>query len=343
MQSFSIGPVSVRVYGLCLALALLAALCWMLARARNLKEGTVRVFALLALPLGFLSARLAQCLVSQGWHLLRPDFFFNFQRGGFLLYGAVGGTVLAALIAAKITRQSPGTLLDLAAAPGMLVIAVCRFAEGLIGVGYGRSIAEWFDPWGEYTFFPLEDPEPLMRFPFGIPDYYGDYHFSVFLLEGLAALAFLLILRKKKSPVPGAVFLLGLILYAGAQTTLESLRADSLPKWGFVRVSQLLSGILLVLILAGFTRRLLKAGRPFPVLPWVGTAACMGLILAMEFALEKKILFLQWMRMDLCYLVMAAASAGLTLIGVRQWKRFSQAAEGAAPRNASPKLPQEFP
>ena len=69
------------------------------------------------------------------------------------------------------------------------------------------------------------------------------------------------------------------------------------------------------------TLRLRKAGPPVALAAWCGLLACMGVILAMEFALEKKILFLQWMRMDLCYLVMACASLGLILICARVWKR----------------------
>lgn len=321
MQELTIGPVSIQVYGLCLALGTAAALCWLMARCREMKENTALRFALIALPLSFLLARLGQCLASQGWYLFRQNYFFDFRRGGFMLYGAMAGAVLAAWITAKTTAQSFGKLLDAVSAPGLLLIAVCRFAEGIIGVGYGRGMEDWFDPWGGYTFFPLEDPEPLLRFPFGIPDYYGEYHFSIFLLEGLAAVCFMLILLRKRKAAPGGIFLLGLILYAGAQTTLESLRADSLPKWGFVRVNQLLSGIVLALAMGICCRRIQKAGEKVPWNAWIWFAACVGMILVMEFAVEKKILFLQWMRMDLCYLVMALSSLGLILIGVRCWKK----------------------
>ena len=333
MEVFALGPLSVRVYGLCLAAGCLAALCWLFFRARrSLGEEKLLSFSLLALPLGFLLGRLGLCLVSQGWHLFRENYFFNFSRGGFMLYGALAGVVLAARLVCQ-GKGETGRLLDALAAPGMLLIAVCRFAEGIIGVGYGRNMEEWFDPWGEFTFLPLEDPTPLLRFPFGIPDYYGDYHFSIFLLEGLAAVIFLLILARKRTETPGALFLLGLILYAGAQTTLESLRADSLPKWGFVRVNQLLSGVTLALALGLCTRQLRKAGKPFPAGAWIAFAACLGMILAMEFALEKKILFLQWMRMDLCYLVMALSSLGLILTGFRLWRSSfrSPAASPSAP------------
>ena len=313
---------NIRTYGLCLALGLAAAAVWLYFRAKGkMKEGTVLRFLLLALPLGFFLSRLGICLVSQGWYLFRENFFFNFQRGGFMLYGAMGGAALAALLTARSTGQSAGKLLDLLAAPGMLAISVVRFAEGIIGVGYGRMIEEWFDPWGGFSYFPLEDPEPLLRFPFGIPDYYGDYHFSVFLLEGIAALVFLFLLVRRKAEVPGAVFLLGLLLYAGAQTTLESLRADSLPRWGFVRVNQLLSAVVFALGIFLCTRRLRQCGKEIPWPAWIGMILCMGIILAMEFAAEKKILFLQWMRMDLCYFVMALSSLGLVLIGGNTWKR----------------------
>ena len=324
MKELVLGPVTLQVYGLLLAAALCGALCWMFIRPRGIRQETLTRFALLALPLGFLLARLGQCAVSQGWYLFREPFLFNFRRGGFMLYGAMGGMVLAARIACRRSGDSFGKLLDLAAAPGLMVIAVCRFAEGLIGVGYGRSMEDWFDPWGEYTFFPLEDPEPLLRFPFGIPDYYGEYHFSVFLLEGLCAALFCVLLirqSRKGARVPGAVFLWGLSLYAGAQTTLESLRADSLPKWGFVRVNQLLSGLLLVLCLAICFLRLRKDRKPVPWGAAAGLAGCVGVVLAMEFALEKKILFLQWMRMDLCYLIMALSSLGMILICHSVWKK----------------------
>ena len=316
---------TVRTYGLCLSAGLLAALPWLAARCRDLKKNTALWLSLTALPLAFLLSRLAQCAVSQGWYLFRQDFFFNFRRGGYMLYGAMAGAVLAARITARLTRQDTGRLLDALAVPGMLLISVCRFAEGLIGVGYGRDMADWFDPWNEYVFFPMEDPEPLMRFPFGIPDYYGVYRFSVFLLEGLAAAVFLVILCRKKAAAPGGLFLLALILYAGAQTTLESLRDDSLPRWGFVRVNQILSGAALVTAMALSTARLLKRGEPgagkAAALRWAGLLACMGVILAMEFAVEGKIHFLLWMRMDLCYFVMGLSSLGLILFSASLWKK----------------------
>ncbi len=336
MVSFSVGSLMVYTYGLCVALALGGGFFWLHMRSRGmLKRGTVSFFALMALPLSFFAARLGICLVSQGLYLFQQDFFFHFSRGGYLLYGALAGWVLAAWLTTRLTRQSFSLLVDLFAAPWMLIVAVLRLAEGLVGCGYGRSIYDWFDPMLEQTFITWEDPSPLFRFPFGIQNYYGEWCWSIFLLEGFFAILFLILLVRKgipsphpipeesaseNHPVPAGRFFLMLLLYAGAQTLLESLRADAIPRWGFVRVNQLLSGILVVLVLFVSTLRVLKAGQHFPWVAWAGTFLSLGLILVMEFAVEQKISFLQWMKMDLCYLVLGAGSLGLILSGYSVWK-----------------------
>ena len=327
MNLQSVEPVRRTAWLLCVLAGTLAACVsvWIGGR-KKLRAKTLLLFFPLAVPLGFLTARLALWLVSPDWYLFREADFWDFSSGGFMLYGAVGGVALAAWLAARFTGESAGKLLDAVAAPGMALVAVFRFSEGIIGMGYGRPMEEWFDPWGEYSYFPMEDPEPLLRFPFGIPDYYGDYHFSIFLLEGLAAAVFVFLLLRKKGNMPGSVFLLAVMLYAAAQTTLESLRVDHVMKWGFVRISQLISGVLAAgcLLLCAVRRK--QQGGKMPFVVWIGFAACVGVILAMEFAAEKKILFLQWMRMDLCYFVMALASLAMLVLSARAWKKTFAAA-----------------
>lgn len=327
MKTLAIGGIRIQTYGLALALGICCALVLFLRGSRQKrgaeKEGfsaSLSLFALLAIPLGFLCGRLSQALISQGWYLFRQDFLFNFSRGGYLLYGVMAGIVLAAWMTSRISHRSFPALLDRIAAPGLLLIAVCRFAEGLIGCGYGRSIAEWFDPMLEQNMITLEDPSFFLRFPFGIPNYYGEMCWSIFLLEGISALLFLRIVTKQRSVAPSGVFLLALLLYAGAQTWLESLRADSLPRWGFVRVNQLLSGIAAAGVLTLCSLRCLRHGGSWPWGSWAGMLGCVGLIIAMEFAVEGKIAFLQWMKMDLCYGVMGLGSLGLILCIRPVWK-----------------------
>ena len=327
MKSFQVIGIQVQTYGLILALGICFALMLFIRGTGKRADGSISkapdpgFLILLSIPLGFLGGRLAQVLVSQGWYLFRQDFFFNFIRGGYLLYGAMGGVVLAAWITSRIKVLPFSALLDRLAAPGLALIAVCRFAEGIIGCGYGRSIEEWFDPMLEQNMITLENPVFLLRFPFGIPNYYGEMCWSVFLLEGLAALLFLAITARCRNTAPGGVFLLALLLYAGAQTWLESLRADSIPRWGFVRVNQLLSGLAAALVMTLSSLRLRKRSASQPWGCWAGMFGCMGLIIAMEFAVEGKISFLQWMKMDLCYAVMGLGSLGLILSVHTVWRR----------------------
>lgn len=322
MKSFAVGSLTVYTFGLAVALATAAALIWMaLGTGRGLKRGTVSIFGLLTIPLAVVCARLALCLVSRGWYLFRQDFFFNFSRGGYLLYGAMAGCALAAWITARMTRQKTVQIADAAAVPGMLVIALGRLAEGLTGSGYGRGIVEWFDPWMEQSMIAWENPEPLCRFPFGMQDYYGEWHWSVYLLEALAAVIILASLCRQKPLRSGGRITLMLLCYAGVQTLMESLRADSIPRWGFVRINQLISALVVAGVLLAaciLARRKVSPGRMAGA--WIGVLACAGLIMAMEFALEQKINFLRWMRLDLCYAVMALGSLGLILFTHAMWK-----------------------
>ncbi|MGN0973062.1 MAG: prolipoprotein diacylglyceryl transferase family protein [Aristaeellaceae bacterium] len=333
MKSLTLGSLTVYTFGLVVALATAAALIWMArGTGRGLKRGTVSIFGLLAIPLGVVCARLALCLTSRGWYLFRQNFFFNFSRGGYLLYGAMAGCALAAWLTARITRQKTVLISDAAAAPAMLAIALGRLAEGLTGSGYGRGIVEWFDPWMEQSMIAWENPEPLCRFPFGMQDYYGEWHWSVYLLEALAAVIILVALCRQKPLRSGGHITLMLLCYAGVQTLMESLRADSIPRWGFVRINQLISALVVAGVLLAaciLARRKVSPGRM--ACAWIGVLASAGLIMAMEFALEQKIDFLRWMRLDLCYAVMALGSLGLILFTHTIWKRaFAAGEEGVS-------------
>lgn len=306
-----------KPYGLVVALSAAAAFALTEVKGRSrLRSGTVSFYALLSVIFGFALARLGPALVSQGGYLFKEDFLFNFSRGGYMYYGVVLGCVLSAWITGKVRHENLLDILDAGAAPAMLMTACCRMAEGLVGCGFGRNITEWFDPWMEESMIPWEDPSFLYRFPFGVQDYYGEWNWSVFVFEAIVALvAFVLLLTRKKQEQPGGSFWLMLLLYAGMQITLESMRQDAIPRWGFVKVNQLLSAVTVLLVLAVSCHKAEKKIRPGrKILAWVGAVLCCGIAMMMEFALEQKIDFLLWMRMDLCYIVMLLSSIAIILI-----------------------------
>ena len=326
METLHLGPVTLYPYGLVMAASAAAALALMAwqGKKQGLKAGTVSWFAVLCIPLALLCARIGYCLVMLDWLLDRGlDFLWQFSRGGYMLYGAVLGGILAGVFTAKITRQPLGGIFDTAAAPTALMIAVCRMAEPLVNLGYGYDIEEWFDPFEEKCMVAWEDPSVLFRFPLGEQNYYGVWCFAVYLPEAITALVIFFILLFLKKRKPGGKALLMLLLYAGTQAFWESMRQDAVLKWGFVRASQLFSGIAVLIVLIISWRMLPKPQRKRSLL-WRGIGCILlscGVIMAMEFALEQKIGFLTWMRMDVCYAVMALGCLSLIFSVLPVWKK----------------------
>ena len=326
METLALTPFNLYPYGLAAAIsaAVAFALMQLIGKKQGLKQGTVSWFAMLSIPLALLAAHIGYSLVMLDWLLDQGlDFFWQFNRGGYMLYGAVLGGILAGALTAKITRQPLSSILDAAAAPASLMIAVCRMAEPLVNLGYGYDIEEWFDPFEEKCMFAWEDPSVLFRFPLGEQNYYGIWCFAVYLPEAITALAIFLILISGKKRRTGGKTLLMILLYASLQPFWESMRQDAVLKWGFVRANQLFSGIAVVIVMLLCWRMLPKVQRKPALLcrSFGFILLCCGIVLVMEFALEKKIGFLTWMRMDVCYFVMGLACLGFIFSVLPVWKK----------------------
>lgn len=326
MTLFQIGSHSIFGYGSLMALGALAALLLMVytGKKQGLPAGTVSWFGVLAIPLAFLLARAGYCLANLKWVMERGSgYFFQFTKGGFLLYGGVAGGLLAAWLTSRLVKQPLARVLDAAAAPAALLIAVGRLAEATVGAGYGYCIEEWFDPWMEMSMIPWEDPSLLYRFPFGVQDFYESWNFAIFLPEALTALVMLIILLTMKKRQDGAAVQLMLLVYACSQIIWESMRQDQVIRWGFIRANQLISALVIVGVIVICWLHLSQDERKKHAL-WLGlikVALCAGVVIAMEFALEQKISFLAWMRMDVCYVVMGLACLGILLTALPFWRK----------------------
>lgn len=325
-MTITLGGLTVYPYGLALACAALVCLFWMrrIFRAQHLSLETYSLFAALSVPFGVFFARIFYVVATL------PSFrqkglvaILDLPSGGFMLYGAMFGIVLAAVFSAFFHKESPLDILDAAAAPAALLIAFSRMAEGLIGQGYGMYIVDWFDPETALSSISVQNYGWLQRFPFAIQDMYEEWAWAVFMLEALAAIIIcvgILFSRRRRS---GDRALLMVIWYAALQLTLESLRQDAVLRLGFVRISQLLSAVLLAFLLAWMQAVSVKNIRR-ALTAWVSYLAMLGVIILMEFAVEKKIAFLQWMHADLCYLCIACASVATGFILMNGRKAFQQ-------------------
>ena len=322
MTTIDAGAFTFYPYGLALAAGALASLLLMrlLSRGHRLKAETASWFGLFAVPLAVLCGRILYFLVSLPWFIDRgAETFFHFTEGGYMLYGTMAGIVLAAWLTGRITHQGTARILDGAAAPFALFTAAARCAESLAGVGLGEYIEEWFDPMFGRSMIELEDSSFFQRFPFGVLDADELWRFPVFLLEAIAAVVFLILLLRIRTRRDGTKALLFLGLYAALQTFLESIRIDLELRWGFVKINQLLALPAMALIIAICILRTPREERSFRrfAAPSAGILLCCGIIMAMEFALESKIKFLTWMRMDLCWMVMLAAAVCMAVCACR--------------------------
>lgn len=296
------------VYGFALTVAVGAAVSLAVAarclKRKGLKKQTVDVLALAAIPLCVLGARLAYCLLrfdfvtnDAGW-----GFFFRLWEGGYVLYGGVLGGLLACWAAARITGQRTFQLSDAIAPAALVMIAFARFGEGFAQEGFGWETEE-------SALFPF--------FPVGMYEsYYEIWYWPLFLLEAAYALvAAVHLYHTWQGGREGDQTLRFLLIYACGQAVFESMRRDSVLRFGFVRCSQLLSALVVGAVLLIYGLQLAKGKRAARLAPaWAGTLAMMGLVMAMEFALEKKIAFLEWLPTEGCYGVMAAAAVGMYAI-----------------------------
>ena len=158
----------------------------------------------------------------------------------------------------------------------------------------------------------LRDVSFLERFPFAVTDYYGDWLFSVFLLEGLMLLLMTVYLHRHRGEKNRWIRFLA--VWLPLQAFGESMRQDAILRFGFVKTGELFCAVGLLLILLVLC---IRQGRGRTILSVMGLLGCFGLFMAMEFALEGKIRFLRWMTMDLCYLVIALSCAGMMILVTR--------------------------
>ena len=232
---FEIFGLPVTLYAALLVCAFAAGLflLHMNQRKAGLAADTAEIFALLARPLGLVGARVFYVLARLPLYMeIGLGNVLRLWDGGFALWGAVGGAVVAAILTAKITKQSAVKLLDALAAPAALTIAIARFAEFASGEGIGLEV----------------ESELMQFFPLAVFDAEWEvWFYAIFMAEGIAALIICALLQWKAFPCTGDKAKLFFVLYCSVQILLESLRRDQFLRWLFVRVSQLTA----VLVLGG--------------------------------------------------------------------------------------------
>ena len=146
--AFSIGPVSIRWYGLMyvvgIAVGLLAA--WPYARSKGFTQSQLEKVVYWAIPAGFVGARLYYVVQQPlGQYLAEPWRILAVWEGGMAFYGAIFAVVIVLLVAGWRLKISILKLMDfgaLFAVVGQFFGRIGNFINGDV-IGYPTSL-----PWG---------------------------------------------------------------------------------------------------------------------------------------------------------------------------------------------------
>lgn len=211
----------------------------------DFKKDTILDFSLIVLPCGIIGARIYY--VAFSW----PDFKDNLisilriWEGGIAIYGAVIGGVIAAFLFCRKRNISVWTLCDLIAPGLILAQAIGRWGNYFNQEAYGLDVT---------------DPA-LCFFPFAVQIQEGSvlrWHMATFFYESLwnfAVFVFLMIARRKWFRYHGDVISFYALLYACGRLIIEDFRMDSLYASSGVRISQVLSIVICIIMLIRYMRR----------------------------------------------------------------------------------------
>lgn len=245
-MSFSIGPLTIQVYGIILMTGVIAAafLADREAKRRNKNPDFLWDSLIWIVIGGVIGARLWHILTpsnsagfSTAYYLANPLDAINILNGGLGLPGAVIGGGFALYLTAKAQKQNFLIWADIVIPGVALGQAIGRWGNYINQELYGIATDL---PWGIFI-----DPEN--RIPRGAT---AEFYHPLFAYESLFNLAnmfFLLWISHKfiKKIKPGDVFLVYLITYPFARFWLEFLRLD-ISQVGGININQTLMAITMV-------------------------------------------------------------------------------------------------
>lgn len=231
VRQFSLGPLTIHMYGIVIAFGLVLAVIYAMRRAPKfgLTEDHVLDGVLWVTPFAILCARAYYCAFSWELYADNPISVLYIWQGGIAIYGGVLGAVLGIMVFCKIKKLSLGATLDLV----------------LLGFLIGQSIGRWGNFFNREA-FGAETESFLRMGLFDTTTGAVVYHHPTFLYESVwNALGFVVLhFLSKKREYDGQIALGYAFWYGLGRFFIEGLRTDSLYVPGTaIRVSQLLAAI----------------------------------------------------------------------------------------------------
>ena len=231
VREFSLGPLSIHMYGLVIVFGLVLAVIYCMRRADQfgLTEDHILDGVLWVTPFAFLCARAYYCAFRWDLYAANPISVLYIWNGGIAIYGGVLGAVVGMLVFCKVKKISLGATLDLVLMGFLIGQAIGRWGNFFNREAFGAETDAWLRM-GLYS--PLTGSVT--------------YHHPTFLYESLwNALGFVVLhFLSKKRTFDGQIALGYALWYGLGRTFIEGLRTDSLYIPGTaLRVSQVLAAV----------------------------------------------------------------------------------------------------
>ncbi|MGN0348048.1 MAG: prolipoprotein diacylglyceryl transferase [Roseburia sp.] len=227
-NEIKIGPLTLHMYGLMIAIGFFMALLMCLTRGRkqNRNEDVIYGIFFCAVFGGLGGSRLLYYLVELPAIFEDPSILWNFQNG-YVVYGGIIGGILASLIYCKKKKESFLVYFDLVMPAVALAQGFGRLGCFFAGCCYGRETDCWYGITFRNSRFA---PNDVSLIPTQLISSAGD-----FIICGL------LLLYARRKPKTGRVASAYLVLYGLGRFAVEFLRGDYRGSIGVLSTSQVIS------------------------------------------------------------------------------------------------------
>ncbi|HHQ6759099.1 TPA: prolipoprotein diacylglyceryl transferase [Staphylococcus aureus] len=262
--AFNLGPLSVRWYGIIIAVGIL--LGYFVAQRALVKAGlhkdTLVDIIFYSALFGFIAARIYFVLFQWPYYAENPGEIIKIWHGGIAIHGGLIGGFIAGVIVCKVKNLNPFQIGDIVAPSIILAQGIGRWGNFMNHEAHGGPVSRAF-------------LEQLHLPNFIIENMYinGQYYHPTFLYEAIWDVAgFIILVNIRKHLKLGETFFLYLTWYSIGRFFIEGLRTDSLMLTSNIRVAQLVSILLILISISLIVYRRIKYNPPLyskvGALPW---------------------------------------------------------------------------
>ncbi|HCY6215117.1 TPA: prolipoprotein diacylglyceryl transferase [Staphylococcus aureus] len=262
--AFNLGPLSVRWYGIIIAVGIL--LGYFVAQRALVKAGlhkdTLVDIIFYSALFGFIAARIYFVIFQWPYYAENPGEIIKIWHGGIAIHGGLIGGFIAGVIVCKVKNLNPFQIGDIVAPSIILAQGLGRWGNFMNHEAHGGPVSRAF-------------LEQLHLPNFIIENMYinGQYYHPTFLYESIWDVAgFIILVNIRKHLKLGETFFLYLTWYSIGRFFIEGLRTDSLMLTSNIRVAQLVSILLILISISLIVYRRIKYNPPLfskvGALPW---------------------------------------------------------------------------